>query len=105
MAGKGRSAQRFFGRVPCGDANLDGTVEAGDLNALALTWQSDSHNWTNGNFTGGGTNAADLNELALNWQQSVPAAAQAVPEPASMCLALLAIAGFALRTRTDASVG
>jgi hypothetical protein len=82
-----------------GDANLDGTVGAGDLNALALTWQSDNHNWTNGNFTGGSTNAADLNELALNWQQSVPTAAQSVPEPASMCLVLVALVGLAIRAR------
>jgi hypothetical protein len=89
----------FSAEYLVGDANLDGTVDAGDLNALALTWQSDNHNWTNGNFTGGDTNAADLNELALNWQQSVPAAAQAVPEPASMCLLLLALSGFAIRAR------
>ena len=80
-----------------GDANLDGTVDAGDLNQVGLTWQSDNDNWTNGNFTGGGTNAADLNELALHWQQSVPTAAQAVPEPASICLVLVALAGLVLR--------
>ncbi len=84
-----------------GDTNLDGVVDAGDLNALALTWQSDNDDWTSGNFTGGGTNAADLNEVALNWQQSVPAAAQAVPEPTSICLVLLAVVGFALRARTN----
>jgi hypothetical protein len=66
-----------------GDANLDGAADAQDLNALALTWQSDNALWTKGNFAGAQTNAADLNALALSWQQSVPAAANsiAVPEP------------------------
>jgi hypothetical protein len=76
-----------------GDSNLDGRVDAGDLNAVGLTWQSANDNWTNGNFTGGGTNAADLNVLALNWQQSVPlaAAAHSVPEPATLVLLLVGV--------------
>lgn len=89
----------FAGSYLVGDADLNGTVGSGDLNALALTWQTDNDNWSNGNFTGGGTNAADLNELALNWQDSVPlAGAAAVPEPTGIVLALgFAVALLALR--------
>lgn len=83
-----------------GDANLDGMVAAGDLNEVGLTWQSDNNNWSNGNFTGGGTNAADLNAMALNWQDSVPlAGAQAVPEPSSFVLALSLAVGLLLQLR------
>ncbi len=90
----------FAGPFLVGDADLDGTVAAGDLNALGLTWLSDNNNWSNGNFTGGNTNAADLNALALNWQSSVPpAAAQAVPEPSSLVLAGSLAVGLLLGLR------
>ncbi len=79
----------FAGSYLVGDANLDGTVAAADLNAVGLTWQSDNNNWSNGNFSGGGTNAVDLNAMALNWQESVPSAgAEAVPEPSAIVLVL-----------------
>ncbi len=74
-------ANGFAGPFLVGDSNLNGTVAVEDLNALGLTWTSDNSNWSNGNFTGAGSNAGDLNALALNWQDSVPAAALAVPEP------------------------
>jgi hypothetical protein len=90
----------FAGPLLVGDADLDGTVGSGDLNALALTWQTDNNNWSNGNFTGGGTNAGDLNELALNWQSSVAlAGAQAVPEPSGIALALCFAVGLLARQR------
>ena len=93
----------FAGSFLVGDANLDGAVGAGDLNALALTWQSDNNNWSDGNFSGGGTNAADLNAMALNWQNSVPlAGAEAVPEPSGVALALgfaVSLLGFRRRKR------
>lgn len=73
-------ANGFAGAFLLGDSNLDGIVDAVDLNALALTWNSDNKNWTEGNFTGAGSNVTDLNSLALNWNQSV-ANAIAVPEP------------------------
>ena len=87
-----------------GDSNLDGTVSANDLNALALNWRQNVHDWTAGNFTGAAVNAADLNELALNWQMSIPSAASqasAVPEPAATTLAVFALATVTcLRRRT-----
>ena len=92
-------ANGFAGSFLVGDANLDGGANAQDLNALALTWQTDNNNWTNGNFAGGGTNAGDLNALALNWQQNVPAAAQSVPEPTGLAILVPALTLFGLRTR------
>lgn len=82
-----------------GDANLDGTVDAGDLNNLALNWQSPSTaTWAMGDFTGdGNTNAADLNLLALNWQSGPQAAISgaSVPEPTSaLLLAVGLMMGF-----------
>ena len=84
-----------------GDANLDGTVDAQDLNQLGVTWQTDNNNWTNGNFTGSGSNAADLNALAINWQNSVPPSAAAVPEPSTLALLfpLLVVAAHFERRR------
>ena len=46
-----------------GDSNLDGLVDAHDLNALALNWQTATHEWSGGNFTGASVDAADLNAL------------------------------------------
>ena len=78
-----------------GDANLDGSVDAADLNSLALSWQQDVPLWSAGDFTADGSvNAADLNALALNWQQSIPLAASMdapVPEPSSLPLVTLGI--------------
>lgn len=74
-------ANGFAGPFLVGDSNIDGGVDAQDLNALGVAWLSDNNNWSNGNFTGNGADAADLNALALNWQETVPAARNAVPEP------------------------
>ncbi len=70
-----------------GDANLDGSVLVGDLNAVGTNWQSSPDPWSSGDFNADGiVDVADLNGLALNWQDSIPAAAAqtAVPEPASL---------------------
>lgn len=73
-----------------GDANLDGHVDATDLNALALSWRVDDvTSWGNGDFNGDGSvNATDLNALALNWR-SEGASAAAVPEPSSGSLLVM----------------
>ena len=56
-----------------GDANLDGRVDAEDLNILALNWQQAVVGFTDADFDGNGfVDAADLNLLALNWQFGVP---------------------------------
>lgn len=75
-----------------GDANLDGLVNASDLNDMALNWLQEVATWTGGDFTADGrVNAADLNVLALHWPNS-PAAAAAVPEPGSLALSFVALA-------------
>ena len=72
-----------------GDANLDGTVNAFDLNALGQNWLAHPNAWQWGDFTADGTvDASDLNQLAQNWQQSIPTVVSpaGVPEPAGMAL-------------------
>jgi hypothetical protein len=81
-----------------GDSNLDGSVNATDLNNLALNWQQNVALWSGGDFTADGSvNAADLNALALNWRNSVSMAsptAAAVPEPSAACLVAFASLGL-----------
>ncbi len=83
-----------------GDANLDGTVNASDLNKVGLHWFQDPARWSAGDFTADGfVNVDDLNHVGQNWLQSVPSAnaASAVPEPmthlliasAAVCLILV----------------
>ena len=67
-----------------GDTNLDGRVDARDLNDLAQRWNQSETAWEHGDFTGDGqTNVSDLNLLALNWQKASEAqlATTLVPEP------------------------
>ena len=79
-----------------GDANLNGSVDSGDLNNLALSWRQDIALWSAGDFNANGVvNAGDLNELALHWRESIPSAASAVPEPAAATLAVFVIVAVA----------
>ncbi len=75
-----------------GDANLDGIVDAADLNAVGVNWQSIGvQSWAEGDFDGNGTvDATDLNSIGLNWQAG-PIATAAVPEPNSSGLILLGL--------------
>ena len=85
-----------------GDANLDLRVNSMDLNEVGIAWQSDNHNWSNGNFTGGSVNAGDLNDLAINWQAvhpDAPLAADAVPEPAGIVMLLIGLLSLASMRR------
>ena len=96
---------RFADPYLMGDANLDGTVNALDLNALALNWQQDVARWSAGDFNADGmVNAADLNALALNWRRSIPVAASdvAVPEPLGFLLAALCLILVGHRMRRGA---
>ena len=59
-----------------GDANLDGRVDAVDLNTVGLNWRGQGTSWVGGDFNGDGiTDAADLNTLALNWRKGTLVAA------------------------------
>ncbi len=65
-----------------GDANLDGKVNATDLNQVGINWRTmDGVGWEEGDFTGDGTvDAQDLNIIGINWRAGdVPAAARRVP--------------------------
>jgi hypothetical protein len=97
-----------------GDANLDGVVDAFDLNVLASNWQAGGRLWTEGDFTADGVvDAFDLNALAGNWQRSdggsLEAAlaahpllrAAAVPEPASLGALGTGAAGLLMRRRRN----
>lgn len=89
-----------------GDTNLDGNVNAQDLNNLALNWQGSPNTWCGGDFTASGAvDAADLNELGLNWQQSSAASlATVVPEPNLLvALAFSFVVTAGLGRRSDKS--
>ncbi len=79
----------LVGTVP-GDANLDGMVDASDLNSLGTNWRrTDATSAAQGDFNGDGdVDATDLNDVGNYWQFGVPAAAAqaAVPEPSSLGL-------------------
>ena len=84
-----------------GDANLDGVVNAQDLNELGQRWQNNDNAWSHGDFTADGlVNAQDLNELGQRWQQMIPmAAAATVPEPSAFSLLAIAALGLVGRRR------
>jgi hypothetical protein len=85
-----------------GDANLDGSVSASDLNALGISWLQSPNTWSAGDFTADGVaNAADLNDLGLNWLKTIATAAatQTVPEPSSAVLIGIGILGMILVQR------
>jgi hypothetical protein len=68
-----------------GDTDLDGDVDASDLNKLGLHWQMGGQlGWQAGDFDGSGmVDAADLNALSLHWRHG-SVATTAVPESHGM---------------------
>ena len=79
-----------------GDANLDGTVNALDFNAVATNFGGSSKFWFNGDFNYDGTvNTSDFTALASNFNAlplSAPSLGSLVPEPCMvMGLATLAL--------------
>jgi hypothetical protein len=86
-----------------GDANGDKTVDAGDLNALALNWRkTNAVSWNQGDFNADGSiDASDLNDLALNWQGIANAAPSAVtvPEPSGVWVTISTVLLFMCRRR------
>jgi hypothetical protein len=91
----------FFSPYPKGDANLDGMVDASDLNALAQRWQSVALGWSNGDFTPDGfINANDLNVLGQNWLAQIsPVAIAPVPEPNALSCVFVCLMFVACRQR------
>jgi hypothetical protein len=66
-----------------GDTNLDGLVNAADLNVLGLHWlDDDAASWSVGDFNGDHlVDGRDLNPVGLNWQSDIRSIAATVPEP------------------------
>lgn len=75
-----------------GDANLDGSVNALDLNELGQRWRQQDNLWSHGDFSADGViDALDLNAMGQNWRRMIPlAAAASVPEPSALSLLLIA---------------
>ncbi len=85
-----------------GDFDLNGSVNATDLNVLGRKWQESVSSYADGDANGDGiANATDLNDVGSNWQYGVVAAAQAatVPEPTGAALALVAVMAMAMMRR------
>ena len=54
-----------------GDTDLDGVVNAFDLNNIAVNWLQDVAIWSSGDFNAdGGVNAADLDQIGIHCQRS-----------------------------------
>lgn len=61
---------------PAGDTNLDGKVNASDLNDVGVHWQQGGAGWCGGDFNADNiVDASDLNILAVNWLRDDSAAA------------------------------
>jgi hypothetical protein len=72
-----------------GDANRDAAVNGADLNIVLSNYNLTSRSWIQGDFTGDGTvNGADLNVVLSNYNQTFHLDA-AVPEPATLGMAVL----------------
>ena len=79
-----------------GDANLDGTVNGVDLDAVLSNYNKTGMTWAQGDFNGDGVvNGVDLDIVLSNYNKTagVPSMA-AVPEPST--LAMLALGAIAM---------
>ena len=91
------------GTYSFGDANLDGKVDAQDLNSVGVNWQQSPATWSQGDFTADGmVGPADLNLLGLNWRSSAPTVA--VPEPSTLTCTMFALL-LSLVVRRPAAIG
>jgi hypothetical protein len=78
-----------------GDSNLDGTVNATDLNALGRHWLQPLGVWSEGNSScSSAVDVCDLMHIGLHWQQTIPLAAAQVPEPMGLLLLLVGVGGI-----------
>ncbi|MEM9753857.1 MAG: hypothetical protein AAF916_10815 [Planctomycetota bacterium] len=88
-------------RALYGDANLNGTVEQADLDAVLTNWGG-SGVWQTGDFNGNGTvEQADLDAVLTNWGSSLAPSFEgfSIPEPAS-ALGLIGLAALRRRRRS-----
>jgi hypothetical protein len=102
----GAATHNGFGQKEylAGDSNLDGKVDAIDLNNLALKWRQDGAFWSTGDFNADGiVNSSDLNGLALNWRSELTAgsASAPVPEPSAFFLTVAGLTVICRRFRSD----
>ncbi len=102
--GEAGSAKGYSEAIRPGDTDLNGVVNATDLNRIGVNWQrNDVTSWCGGDFNHDrNVNAPDLNDLGVNWLSDIRpgAAASAVPEPASFGLCLMAVLAVLGRLRT-----
>lgn len=89
-----------------GDANADGAVDTTDLAVLAGGWQLVGGLWSQADFNNDGlVNAFDLDLMRLNWSGAPGSFAEAVsatafvPEPGTLGITALAMAGAMMRRR------
>ncbi|MEM8494154.1 MAG: hypothetical protein AAF663_02055 [Planctomycetota bacterium] len=91
-----------------GDADLDGQIEQGDLNAVLNNWGgSDGVSWVTGDLTQDGVvDQADLNAVLNNWGSSATPSFEgfAVPEPGLAVAAMLGLVGGCQRLRPRSNV-
>ncbi|MEM1445213.1 MAG: PEP-CTERM sorting domain-containing protein [Planctomycetota bacterium] len=110
------SQQVSVQRVLYGDANRNGQIEQGDLNAVLNNWGQNNAtdanadiSWATGDFDGDGRVAqGDLNAVLTNWGSSVAPVFTGftVPEPAALGLVGMGLASVSLRRRcAEAFVG
>ena len=77
-----------------GDANLDGTVNGGDLNTVLSNFNKTGMTWSQGDFDYNGTvNGSDLNTVLSNFNQHLSVTG-AVPEPSTLLLVVAGLAGL-----------
>lgn len=105
-----KTFSQTFNYLP-GDANLDGVVDATDLNTVLSYYNqgSGSNKWVRGDFDGSGiTDATDLNTVLSYYNQHSAGlmsglSAATVPEPGTIVMLLslvLSLAGFGLWKRS-----
>ncbi len=102
----GGKVKRFFR----GDANLDGSVDAGDLALFGANWMARGGDacWADGDFTGDGyVDGGDLALLGGDWgcntDDFAPPPAQPIPEPATLAM-LAGLAGITIARRRKSLV-
>ncbi len=89
-----------------GDANLDGTVNGGDLNIVLANYNKTGVGWSQGDFNYDSTvNGADLNAVLSNYNQSVSlsSAGAAVPEPGTVVLLAAGLLSLLIVARRKAA--